>query len=63
MEACDSRSQSKIVEYSCVPAIYLDAPVEVGEMLRFRTDPRIGLWYWLVAAVLLLGFLASRLGV
>ena len=43
--------------------LILDAPVEVGEMLRFRTDPRIGLWYWLVAAVLLLGFLASRLGV
>ncbi len=54
-----SKSWNTCVFYGLI----LDAPVEVGEMLRFRTDPRIGLWYWLVAAVLLLGFLASRLGV
>jgi len=30
-------------------------------MLKVQTEIKIGLWYWLLGIVLLMGFLASRL--
>jgi hypothetical protein len=30
-------------------------------MLKFRTGPRFGVWYWLLGVVLLMGVLAFRL--